>query len=45
MRDELISAPFKNNFTDPERAEVGVKLVLRERKVTNDELTAKQRES
>ena len=27
-RDELIGAPFKGYFTDPERAEVGIKLVL-----------------
>jgi len=29
-RDELIGAPFKNYFTDPERAEAGIKQVLRE---------------
>jgi PAS domain-containing protein len=29
-RDELIGAPFKNYFTDPERAEAGIKLVLSE---------------
>jgi PAS domain S-box-containing protein len=39
-RDELIGAPFKNYFTDPERAEAGIKQVLREKKVTNYELTA-----
>ena len=39
-RDELIGAPFKNYFTDPERAEAGIKLVLSEKKVTNYELTA-----
>ena len=27
-RDELIGAPFKSYFTDPERAEAGIKLVL-----------------
>ena len=27
-RDELIGAPFKNYFTDPERAEAGINLVL-----------------
>src|SRR5215210_7890252 len=27
-RDELIGAPFKDYFTDPERAEAGIKLVL-----------------
>ncbi len=39
-RDELIGAPFKGCFTDPERAEAGINLVLREKKVTNYELTA-----
>jgi len=39
-RAELIGTPFKNYFTDPQRAEVGIKLVLREGKVTNYELTA-----
>jgi PAS domain S-box-containing protein len=39
-RDELIGAPFKNYFTDPERAEAGIKLVLSEKKVTNYEMTA-----
>ena len=39
-RDELIGAPFKNYFTDPERAEAGIRLVLREKKVTDYELTA-----
>ena len=27
-RDELIGAPFRNYFTDPDRAEAGIKLVL-----------------
>ncbi|MBI5591288.1 MAG: PAS domain S-box protein [Deltaproteobacteria bacterium] len=39
-RDELIGAPFKNYFTDPERAEAGIKRVLSEKKITNYELTA-----
>src|SRR4026209_929827 len=39
-RDELIGAPFKNYFTDPERADAAIKLVLREKKVTDYELTA-----
>jgi PAS domain S-box-containing protein len=43
-RDELIGAPFKNYFTDPDRAETGIKLVLRGRKVTNYELTARARD-
>jgi len=43
-RDELIGAPFKNYFTNPERAENSIKLVLREKKVTNYELTARARD-
>ena len=43
-RDELIGAPFKNFFTDPERAEAAIKLVLSEKKVTNYELTAQARD-
>jgi len=43
-RDELIGAPFKNYFTDPELAEAGIKLVLNERKLTNYELTARARD-
>jgi PAS domain S-box-containing protein len=43
-RDELIGAPFKNYFTDPERAEAAIKLVLREKKVTDYELTARARD-
>src|SRR5690242_11251231 len=39
-RDELIGAPFKGYFTDPERAEAGIKLVLSQKKVTDYELTA-----
>jgi PAS domain S-box-containing protein len=39
-RDELIGAPFKNYFTDPERADAAIKLMLREKKVTDYELTA-----
>src|SRR6202011_2165070 len=39
-RDELIGAPFKNYFTDPERAEAAIKIVLSEKKVTDFELTA-----
>src|SRR5258706_41880 len=34
-RDELIGAPFKNYFTDSNRAEAGIKLVLSQKKVTN----------
>ncbi len=43
-RDELIGAPFKNYFTDPDRAEAAIKLVLSEKKVTNYELTARARD-
>jgi PAS domain S-box-containing protein len=43
-RDELIGAPFKNYFTDPGRAEAGIKLVLRDKKLTNYELTARARD-
>src|SRR5256714_10453936 len=42
-RDELIGAPFKNYFTDPARAEAGIKRVLAEGRVTNYELTARAR--
>ena len=43
-RDELIGAPFKNYFTDPDRAERSVKQVLSEKKITNYELTARARD-
>ena len=43
-RDELIGAPFKNFFTDPARAEAGIKRVLSEGRVTNYELTARARD-
>src|SRR5438132_1596167 len=43
-RDELIGAPFKNYFTDPDRAETAIKLVLSEKKVNNYELTARARD-
>ncbi|MBI3328660.1 MAG: PAS domain S-box protein, partial [Nitrospinae bacterium] len=39
-REELIGSPFKNYFTEPERAEAGIRLVLRGGRVTNYELTA-----
>jgi len=42
-RDELIGSPFKNHFTDPERAAAAITRVLREGKVTNYELTARAR--
>jgi PAS domain S-box-containing protein len=40
-RDELIGAPFKDCFTDSDRAEAGISRVLAEGKVTNYELTAR----
>jgi PAS domain S-box-containing protein len=43
-RDELIGAPFKSCFTDPGRAEAGIRRVLTEGKVTNYELTARARD-
>jgi len=43
-RDELIGAPFKNYFTDPERAEAAIKRVLSEKNVTDYELTAHARD-
>jgi len=43
-RDELIGAPFKSYFTDPERADAAIKLVLSEKKVTDYELTARARD-
>jgi PAS domain S-box-containing protein len=43
-RDELIGAPFKSYFTDPEVAELSIKQVLIEKKVTNYELTARSRD-
>ncbi len=42
-RDELIGAPFQRFFTDPERAGEGIRMVLRQRRVTNYELTIKNR--
>jgi PAS domain S-box-containing protein len=40
-RDELIGAPFKGFFTDPERAEAGIKQVLSGGKIADYELTAR----
>ena len=42
-RDELIGAPFSRYFTDPERAEAGIQLVLINKKLTNYELTVRAR--
>jgi PAS domain S-box-containing protein len=43
-RDELIGAPFRSHFTDPQRAEAAIKRVLSEQKVTDYELTARARD-
>jgi len=43
-RDELIGAPFKDFFTDPARAAAAIHLVLRDKKVTDYELTACDRD-
>ncbi|HZZ20635.1 MAG TPA: PAS domain S-box protein [Opitutaceae bacterium] len=40
-RDELIGAPFKNCFTDPDRAAAGINLVLSQRKLTDYNLKAR----
>ncbi|MBI4871041.1 MAG: PAS domain S-box protein, partial [Candidatus Riflebacteria bacterium] len=39
-REQLIGSPFRQYFTDPERAEEGIRRVLRQGRVTNYELTA-----
>jgi PAS domain S-box-containing protein len=43
-RDELIGAPSQNYFTDPDKAEMSIKLVLSEKKLTDYELTARARD-
>jgi len=43
-RDELIGAPFKSHFTDPDRADASIQLVLSEKKITNYELTTHARD-
>ena len=43
-RDELIGAPFKTCFTDPDSAEAGIRRVLSEGKVSDYELTARARD-
>jgi PAS domain S-box-containing protein len=43
-REELIGAPFKNYFTDLDRAEAGIKSVLSAGKVTDYELTARAKD-
>jgi PAS domain S-box-containing protein len=42
-RDELVGAPFKGYFTDPERADEAIKLVLSLGKFKNYEITARAR--
>ncbi|MHB1117367.1 PAS domain S-box protein [Sideroxydans sp.] len=42
-REELIGAPFKDFFTDPEHAEAGIKLVLSNNKLSDYELTARSK--
>ncbi|MDP2144373.1 MAG: response regulator [Gallionella sp.] len=44
MRDELVGTPFKNYFTDPERAEAGIELALRVNSVSDYELTARAKD-
>jgi PAS domain S-box-containing protein len=43
-RDELIGTAFKNYFTDPLRAEAGIRRVLNEKKVNDYELTARHKQ-
>jgi len=43
-RDELIGAPFRNCFTDPERAEAGIRRALSGGRVTDYELTVRARD-
>lgn len=42
-REELIGSPFKQYFTDPGRAEDGIRTVLKRESVTNYELTARSK--
>jgi PAS domain S-box-containing protein len=39
-RRELIGTPFRNYFTDPDRADAGIRMALTQRKVTDYELVA-----
>ena len=43
-RDELIGAPFKNYFTDPDRAAIAIRSVLSGGKVNDYELTVRSRD-
>jgi PAS domain S-box-containing protein len=43
-RGELLGAPFKKYFADQERAEAVIEMVLREKRVSNYELTVRARD-
>jgi PAS domain S-box-containing protein len=43
-REELIGSPFKQYFTDPDRAVDGIRQALQQGKVTNYELTARAKD-
>ncbi len=43
-RDELIGAPFKKFFTEPDRAVAAINMVLSGKKITNYELTVRARD-
>ncbi|HXJ39058.1 MAG TPA: PAS domain-containing protein, partial [Bryobacteraceae bacterium] len=43
-REELIGSPFRNSFTDPDRAERDIQRAMTEGKVTNVELTTRSRD-
>ena len=42
--DELIGAPFRNYFTDPQRADTAIRRVLGEKQITDFELVARDRD-
>jgi PAS domain S-box-containing protein len=44
-RDELIGAPFKSCFTDPQRAEESIRRVLAEKSITDYELSTRARDN
>lgn len=43
-RDELIGEQFAHHFTDPQRAEAGIKRALSEKRIASFELTARHRD-
>ena len=43
-REDLIGSPFKQHFTDPERAEAGIDRVVADKTVTDYELTARAKD-